>query len=74
MGGVWDLNDNGTISCENKKAATMIYHPLLLVFLMKVTLYKLKFIEPSMISMILGGWGVQNLAKPDDLILERSLS
>ena len=52
----------------------MIYHPLLLVFLMKVTLYKLKFIEPSMISMILGGWGVQNLAKPDDVILERSLS
>ena len=38
--GVWDLNDDdGTISSKNKKAAAMIYHPLLMIFLMKVTLY-----------------------------------
>ena len=40
--GVWDLNDDdddGTISSKNKKAAAMIYHPLLMIFLMKVRLY-----------------------------------
>ena len=40
--GVWDLNDDdddGTISSKNKKAAAMIYHPLLMIFLIKVTLY-----------------------------------
>ena len=40
--GVWDLNDDdddGTISFENKMAATMIYHPLLMIFLIKVTLF-----------------------------------
>ena len=39
--GVWDLNDDdddGTISFKNKKAAAMIYHPLLMIFLIKVTL------------------------------------
>ena len=40
--GVWDLNDDdvdGTISSKNKKAAAMIYHPLHIIFLIKVTLY-----------------------------------
>ena len=40
--GVWDLNDDdedGTISSKNKKAAAVICHPLLMIFLMKVKLY-----------------------------------
>ena len=39
---VWDLNDDdddGTISSKNKKAAAMIYNPILTIFLIKVTLY-----------------------------------
>ena len=39
-----DLNqnddfDDGTISAKNKKAAAIIYYPLLMIFLMKVRLY-----------------------------------
>ena len=34
-----DDDDYGTISSKNKKAAAMIYHPLLMIFRMKVTLY-----------------------------------
>ena len=39
--GVWNLNDDddGTISSKNKMAAAMIYHPLLVIFLIKVTLF-----------------------------------
>ena len=34
-----DDDDDGTISSKNKKAAAMIYHPLLMIFLIKVTFY-----------------------------------
>ena len=37
--GVWDLNDDdnvGTISIKNKMVVAMIYHPLLMIFLIKV--------------------------------------
>ena len=39
--GVWDLNDDdddGTISSKNEMFAAMIYHPLFMIFLIKVTL------------------------------------
>ena len=41
-GVVWDLIDDddvGTISSKNKIAAAMIYHPLLMIFLIRVTLF-----------------------------------
>ena len=40
--GVWDKNDvddDGTISSKTKRAAAMIYHPLLMIILIKVTLF-----------------------------------
>ena len=41
VGGL-ELNDDdnvGTISIKNKMVAVMIYHPLLMIFLIKVTLF-----------------------------------
>ena len=49
---VWDLDDDnavGTISSKSKMAAAMIYYSLLMIFLIRITLFidiKLKFIEP----------------------------
>ena len=45
-GGVWDINDDVMMvqfPPKNKKAAAMIYYPLLMIFLMKSNS---KFIEP----------------------------
>ena len=36
-GGVWDLNDD-MITQHSKVAATMIWHPLLIICILKVTL------------------------------------
>ena len=36
---IWDLNDDGTIFSKNKKVDAMINPPLLMIFMMKVTLY-----------------------------------
>ena len=41
--GLWDLNDDdddvGNISSKSKVAAAMIYQPLLMIFLINVTLF-----------------------------------